>query len=143
MPLGAGSFVEVDDHTLQHVKYGNVFSLGDASSLPTSKTAAAISEQSGVLKANLRAVMKGRVKPRRYNGYTSCPLTTGYNSLILAEFDYTGQPLESFPVDQGQERALMMMLKRDVMPGLYWHALLKGHWEGPGTLRRFAGVNAV
>lgn len=139
----AAGFVDVDDHTLQHKKYRNVWSLGDASSLPTSKTAAAISEESGVLKANLRAVMAGRVKPRRYNGYTSCPLVTGYGSLILAEFDYSGEPLETFPVEQSLERSDMYYLKRDVMPTLYWHGLLTGLWEGPGTFSKIPGVRAV
>ena len=38
----------------------------------------------------------------QYDGYTSCPLVTGYNKLILAEFDYNGNPLETFPFDQSK-----------------------------------------
>lgn len=70
-------WVEVDKGTLQHVKpeYSNVFSLGDASSLPTSKTAAAITKQAPVLTENLfRLLDGGKIGPAVYDGYTSCPV---------------------------------------------------------------------
>lgn len=61
----------------------------------------------------------------QYDGYTSCPLVTAYNKVILAEFDYNGQPLETFPIDQSKERRTMYHMKADMMPVLYWNALLK------------------
>jgi len=72
---GAG-WVDVDQTTLRHTKYGNVFALGDCSSLPTSKTAAAITAQAPVLTENLFSVMtKGDVSENaKYDGYTSCPV---------------------------------------------------------------------
>ncbi|MGH0150181.1 UNVERIFIED_CONTAM: hypothetical protein FKN15_016722 [Acipenser sinensis] len=72
----------------------------------------------------------------QYDGYTSCPLVTSYNTVILAEFDYNGQPLETFPIDQSKERMSMFYMKADVMPHLYWHGLLKGFWGGPGPYRK-------
>ena len=78
-------YVDVDKGTLQHLRYANVFSLGDASSLPTSKTAAAIRAQLPVLILNLVATMGGRALGEKYDGYTSCPLVTGYGRVILAE----------------------------------------------------------
>lgn len=50
---------------------------------------------------------------------------TGYGKTILAEFDYDGNPLESFPMDQGKESRLMYILKADFMPTLYWTAFVK------------------
>jgi sulfide:quinone oxidoreductase len=97
------SFVDVNKETLEHVKFKNVFSLGDASSLPTSKTAAAVASQSGVLVNNMLHSMGKSSGTQLYDGYTSCPLITGKNKLILAEFSgYSGQPMETFPVDQGE-----------------------------------------
>lgn len=61
----------------------------------------------------------------QYDGYTSCPLVTSYNTVILAEFDYNGQPLETFPIDQGKESRIMYHMKANLMPHLYWHGLLK------------------
>lgn len=119
-------WVEVDKQTLQHTRYGNVFGLGDASSLPTSKTAAAIRKQAPVLVENLLAAIDGRPLTAQYDGYTSCPLVTGYNSMVLAEFDYDKQPEETFPFDQSQERFSMLLLKEYGLPALYWHGMLKG-----------------
>jgi sulfide:quinone oxidoreductase len=81
-------WVEVDEAALQHVRYPNMFSLGDASSLPRSKTGAAIRKQAPILVKNLLAAMRGQSATPEYDGYTSCPLATGYGKLILAEFDY-------------------------------------------------------
>jgi sulfide:quinone oxidoreductase len=122
----ADGWVDVDKFTLQHVRYRNVFSLGDCSSLPTSKTGAAIRKQAPVLVKNLKAQMAGRPLTEKYNGYTSCPVVTGYGSLILAEFDYDGKPDETFWFDQSRERRAMWWLKKYGLPLLYWHGMLKG-----------------
>lgn len=123
---GDGGWVDVDRHTLQHVRFPNVFSLGDCSSLPTSKTGAAIRKQAPVLVENLAAAMAGEIPRAAYDGYTSCPVVTGYGSLMLAEFDYDKNPVESFPFDQSEERYSMYALKAYVLPRLYWHGMLKG-----------------
>lgn len=122
----ATGWVEVNQHTTQHVRYDNVFACGDCSSLPTSKTGAAIRKQAPVLVENLMAKIEGRPLPGDYDGYTSCPLVTGYGSLILAEFDYDKTPKESFPFDQSQERYSMYALKAYGLPRIYWHGMLRG-----------------
>lgn len=122
----AAGWVDVDKETLRHTKYENVFGLGDASSLPTSKTGAAIRKQVPVVVENLLSLRSGRPLTARYNGYTSCPLVTGYDSLIMAEFGYDLQPLETFPIDQRKERYSMFLVKRYLLPQLYWHGMLRG-----------------
>ncbi len=119
-------WVDVDRFTLQHNKYKNIFSLGDASSLPTSRTGAAIRKQAPVLVKNLMAAMQDKPLEARYNGYTSCPIITGYGKLMLAEFDYDNQPAETFPFNQAKERWSMFMLKRYILPWLYWNEILPG-----------------
>ena len=119
-------WVDVDKYTLQHTRYSNVFSLGDASSLPTSRTGAAIRKQAPVLVENLLSFRQGDPLLATYDGYTSCPLVTGYGKLILAEFDYDGNPMESFPFDQARERASMYALKAYVLPEMYWNGMLRG-----------------
>ncbi|MEE9438938.1 MAG: FAD/NAD(P)-binding oxidoreductase [Saprospiraceae bacterium] len=126
-PLAAASgYVDVNKDTTQHNKYKNVFSLGDNSSLPTSKTGAAIRKQAPVTVHNLLSVMSGNSPDDVYDGYTSCPLVTGYGSLILAEFGYDKLPKESFPFDQSQERYSMYALKAYGLPRMYWHGMLRG-----------------
>jgi sulfide:quinone oxidoreductase len=122
----ADGWVDVDKHTLRHMRFPNVFSLGDNSSLPTSKTGAAIRKQAPVLVENLLAVRAGSAPIARYDGYTSCPVVTGRGKLIMAEFDYEKKPVESFPFDQRQERFSMYMAKAYALPQLYWHGMLRG-----------------
>jgi len=122
----ADGWIDVDKYTLQHVRFKNVFALGDASSLPTSRTGAAIRAQAPVLVQNLKDVIAGREPSQKYDGYTSCPLITGYGKLILAEFDYELKPRETFPFDQSQERLSMYLLKKYVLPIMYWFGMLKG-----------------
>jgi sulfide:quinone oxidoreductase len=126
-PLAAESgWVEVDKFTTQHTRYPNVFALGDCSNLPTSKTGAAIRKQAPTTVGNILAYLRNADLPKQYDGYTSCPLLTGYGSLILAEFDYNSQPMESFPFDQAQERYSMYALKAYALPQMYWHGMLRG-----------------
>ncbi|MEW9105795.1 FAD/NAD(P)-binding oxidoreductase [Paenibacillus sp.] len=123
---GPGGWVEVDKHSLQHVRFENVFALGDCSNLPTSKTGAAIRKQAPVAARNIINWLAGQPLDASYDGYTSCPLVTGYNRLILAEFDYQLTPRETFPFDQSKERYSMYVLKKDLLPKMYWHGMLKG-----------------
>lgn len=124
----AAGWVDVHKHTTQHNRFPNVFSIGDASSLPNSKTAAAIRKQAPVLVENLLAFRKGLPLSASYNGYASCPLVTGYGRLILAEFGYDGVILETMPFDQSQERYSMWATKAYALPRMYWHGMLRGRW---------------
>jgi len=129
-------FLELDKSTLQHVRFPNVFGIGDCTCLPTSKTAAAVAAQSNILYVNLQRTMEGKSPTKTYDGYTSCPLVTGYSKCILAEFDYNVQPLETLPINQAKERRISFFLKKDFMPLLYWKFMLNGWWSGPGILRK-------
>ncbi|WP_404784478.1 FAD-dependent oxidoreductase [Altericista sp. CCNU0014] len=134
---GPGGWVDVHKHTLQHNRYPNVFSLGDASSLPTSKTAAAIRKEAPVLVQNLLDYLSKKPLEARYNGYSCCPLITGFGKTILAEFDYDGKPEPSFPLDPTQERYSMWILKRHVLPWVYWNRMLKGKQHEGEPIRKW------
>lgn len=122
----ADGWVDVDKSTLQHTKFPNVFSLGDASSLPTSKTGAAVRKQAPALVKNLLAAIDSKPLPASYDGYTACPLVTGYGKLVMAEFDYDLNPKESFKFDQSKERRTMYWVKKYGLPRLYWRMIMKG-----------------
>jgi sulfide:quinone oxidoreductase len=119
-------WVAVDKFTLQHPRFANVFGIGDCSGLPTSKTGAAVRKQAPVVVENLLASIEGKPLSAKYDGYTSCPIVTGYGRLVLAEFDYEGKPQETFPFDQSKERLSMYLLKAYALPRLYWGAMLRG-----------------
>jgi sulfide:quinone oxidoreductase len=93
-------------------------------SLP--RPGAAVRKQAPALVANLLAVMSGKLPTAKYDGYTSCPITTARGRLVLAEFDYSGMPHETFPFDQSKERYSMYLLKKWLLPELYWHGMLRG-----------------
>jgi len=122
----ASGFVEVDQFSLQHVRFANVFSLGDVSGMPNSKTAAAVRGQAPVLVANLLALLDGRPLEAAYDGYSCCPLITGYGKAIMAEFNYKQEPVPSFPLDPTKERWSMWFVKRKILPALYWNRMLAG-----------------
>ena len=122
----AAGWAEADKYTLQHPRYPNVFPIGDCSGLPTSKTGAAIRKQAPVLVQNLLSAIQVKPLTAKYDGYTSCPIVTGYGRLVLAEFDYEGKPQETFPFDQSKERLSMYLLKAYGLPRLYWDGMLRG-----------------
>ncbi|EOA85179.1 hypothetical protein ACJQWK_06926 [Exserohilum turcicum] len=133
-------YVAVSDTTTQHTKYANVWSIGDASSLPTSKTVAAITSQLPVLVSNMLSHMQGKPLDALYDGYTSCPLLTGRNEVLLAEFKYGGVPKETFNallgIDQGVPRKPFYWLKKEFFPWVYNRFHVKGEWAGPKGLAR-------
>ncbi|GIN88564.1 type II sulfide:quinone oxidoreductase Sqr [Heyndrickxia sporothermodurans] len=122
----ADGYVDVDKFTLRHTRYRNIFAAGDCTNLPTSKTGAAIRKQAPVVVENLLAIINNKEMNAKYDGYTSCPLVTGYNKLVLAEFDYNKNPQETFPIDQSKERMSMYLLKKNLLPLMYFNGMLKG-----------------
>ena len=119
-------WVDVDKFTLQHKRYKNIFGLGDAANTPNGKTGAAVRKQAPVVVMNLLSLMEGKELTAKYYGYSSCPIVVGYGKLILAEFDYDNIPKETFPFDQSKPRWTMWILKKYILPWLYWHKILPG-----------------
>ena len=120
-------YVEVDKHTMQHVRYPNVFALGDAGSTPNSKTGAAIRKQAPVVVENIGAHLSGRPLTARYDGYASCPIVTSTHDMLLAEFDYDFNLKPSFPVlDPTRPHRPYWYLKKYGLPFMYWNLMLRG-----------------
>lgn len=127
VPDDPRGWVAVDEGSLVHVRYPDVFALGDVSSTPNGKTGAAVRKQAPVVVANLLAQLAGRTPTATYDGYTSCPLLTGYGRMLLAEFDYSGRPHPTIPViNTFAERRDMWYLKKYGLPFLYWNGMLRG-----------------
>lgn len=131
----ADGWLEVNDRTMQHKKYSNIFGLGDVAQLPTAKTGAAIRKQVPVVVANLIKMMENQsLSEKTYDGYSSCPLVTGYGKMVLAEFDYSKEfkpdpKLKQFPLmikDSSKEHWRLWILKKYLLPYIYWNKMLKG-----------------
>jgi sulfide:quinone oxidoreductase len=121
-----GGWVEVDQNSLQHVKYKNIFALGDCCNVPTSKTAAAVRKQAPVVVKNLLAAIDDKKLPASYDGYTSCPLVTGYGKVMIAEFTYGPKVTPTLPLCPGKEHGFYWWVKKTALPMMYWHYMLKG-----------------
>ena len=125
----AEGWVEVDQNTLQHKRWRNIWGLGDAMNAPNAKTAAAARMQAPVVANNLLHSIDLADSVAHYNGYRSCPLTVERGKIVLAEFGYGGKLLPSFPrwVTSGQKPSrLAWILKEKVLPPVNWQAMLKG-----------------
>lgn len=122
-------YVDVDQASLQHVRYANVFGLGDGGSTPNAKTMAAARKQAPVVAENLIAVLANKAPTAIYDGYGSCPLTVERGKILLAEFGYGGKLLPSFPswiIEGTKPQRLSWLLKSEGLPWIYWNAMLKG-----------------
>jgi len=125
----AAGWVDVDQATLRHKTYENIWSLGDVMNAPNAKTAAAARKQAPVVAENLVADIQGRSATAQYDGYGSCPLTVERGKIVLAEFGYGGTLLPSFPrwlVDGTKPTRTAWLLKEKILPPVYWKAMLRG-----------------
>jgi sulfide:quinone oxidoreductase len=125
----AAGWVDVDQATLRHRTYDNVWSLGDVMSAPNAKTAAAARIQAPVVAENVLADLRGGAPVAMYNGYGSCPLTVERGKIVLAEFGYGGALLPSFPkilINGTKPSRLAWLLKEKMLPPIYWKAMLRG-----------------
>lgn len=125
----AAGWVDVDQATLRHKEYDNIWSLGDVMNAPNAKTAAAARKQAPVVAENILADMRGREPVAQYDGYGSCPLTVERGKIVLAEFGYGGVLKPSFPawlIDGTKPTRMAWLLKERILPPIYWKAMLRG-----------------
>jgi len=125
----AAGWVDVDQATLRHKSFDNVWSLGDVMNAPNAKTAAAARKQAPVVAENIVADIAGRSPIAQYDGYGSCPLTVERGKIVLAEFGYGGTLLPSFPkllIDGTRPSRAAWFLKEKMLPPIYWKAMLRG-----------------
>ena len=126
-------WMDVNHNSMQSNKFANVFGLGDVAGLPTAKTGAAIRKQVPVVVDNLlKIIAKQEPNNKSYDGYSSCPLVTGYGKMVLAEFNYKNE----FTPDPKLKQMLLFssekphwrlwILKKYMLPYLYWNKMLKG-----------------
>lgn len=125
----AAGWIDVDPETLCHMRFPNIYALGDACSAPNAKTMAAARKQAPVVATNVLATLDGKSSRAFYDGYGSCPLTVERGKIVLAEFGYGGKLLPSFPrwlINGTKPSRLSWVLKEWILPPVYWRGMLKG-----------------
>lgn len=122
-------WVDVDQTTLRHKTFENIYALGDVTNAPNAKTAAAARKQAPVVACNLLADLGMASQRAIYDGYGSCPLTVERGKVVLAEFGYGGKLMPSFPgwvLNGRRPTRLAWVLKERILPAVYWKAMLRG-----------------
>ena len=126
-PVGSRKgWVPVNKETLQHVRYKNIFSLGDVAAVPMGKTGGSARKQYKVVVDNLIASMEGKPLTSKYDGYTVCPLITSIGTIMLAEFNWSKKPTPSFPLDPTVERWIWWLLKVYALKPMTVYGMLSG-----------------
>ncbi|SFD13658.1 bifunctional protein tyrosine phosphatase family protein/NAD(P)/FAD-dependent oxidoreductase [Tropicimonas isoalkanivorans] len=141
----AAGWVDVDQITLRHKSFDNIWSLGDVMNAPNAKTAAAARMQAPVVAANVTADILGGSPQGAYNGYGSCPLTVERGKIVLAEFGYGGAIMPILPtwlIDGKKPTRAAWILKEMLLPPVYWSAMLKGR-EWMAKPEKITGEGAV
>ena len=124
----SAGWVDLNDKTLQHHKYANIFGLGDATSTPNAKTAAAVRKQVPILVDNILHLINNQPLDEKYDGYGSCPLTTSLSTVMLAEFAYGGKVTPSFPLLDPRKNLFIWWIGKKIgFPWMYWHLMIKGY----------------
>ncbi len=140
-------WVDVDQESMRHKRYANIYGLGDACNAPNAKTAAAVRQQVPVVAHNLIRDMGKTGSPAYYTGYGSCPLTVQRGKIVLAEFGYGGKLEPTFPTWflQGMRPTWKAwFLKKTLLPPIYWHLMLKGReWLAKPKLKQETATNGA
>ncbi|VDN04801.1 unnamed protein product [Thelazia callipaeda] len=137
----AANFLDVNPKSLQHVKYANIFGIGDCIGSPNKKTAAALFTQMRTLSKNIPRFLEKKPILETYDCYSSCPIIVSFRHVVLAEFTPKG-PLETLPINQAKPRFISFLMKRYLLPWIYWTLGIKGHWLGPTVIRKIIHLGA-
>ena len=120
-------WIEVDRETLRHIRYPNIFGVGDINGVPKGKTAASAKFHQPVVEDHLVSEIQGREGTERFNGYTSCPMITRIGRAMLIEFDYNDNLTPSFPgIIAPLEELWISWLMKEVALKPTYNAMLRG-----------------
>jgi len=126
------NYVKTNKETLQSDQFKNIFVLGDASNIPTSKAGSVAHFAADILMENLLAAMEDRALPAKFDGHANCYIETGYGKGALIDFNYNTEPLPgTFPLPGIGPFGLLKNTKMNhygkiLFRWIYWHILLKG-----------------
>lgn len=125
------NYVVVDKETLQSTIKPNVFAIGDAANLPTSKAGSVAHFASEVLFENLKAYIAGQPLAHKFDGHANCFIETGFGKATLIDFDYTHEPYPGeYPVAGIGPMTLLGVTRINhwgklAFKPIYWEFLLK------------------
>ncbi len=124
------NFVPTDEHTLQAKAAANIFVIGDAANVPTSKAGSVTHFEGEVLTENVRRYLANEPLDATFDGHTNCFIETGFHKALLIDFNYETEPLPGhFPAGVGLpllKESRLNHLGKLMFEWFYWHSLLPG-----------------
>jgi sulfide:quinone oxidoreductase len=143
------NFVPTDKETLQSKQFENIFVLGDAANIPTSKAGSVAHFAAEILFENLMSAIENRPLNAKFDGHANCYIETGYGKGALIDFNYETEPLPgTFPLPGIGPFGLLKNTKinhygKVMFRWIYWHILLKGKELPVEPLMTMAGKKRV
>lgn len=113
-------WVTCDKNLMVHKKYSNIYSIGDATDFPTSKTGSGARKQAKILSEKMQALIRGKEYGKTYDGEIICPILTRHQRVMIAQFNY----YES--ISPAMESYANWVLKVHMLRPLYWNLMVKG-----------------
>lgn len=126
-------FVPTHQHSLKALDHDNIFVVGDATNLPTSKAGSVAHFQAEILVENLQHAMRGESLIESFDGHANCFIESGFGKAMLIDFNYDVEPLPgAFPLPVVGPMALMKETRRNhwgklMFRWVYWNMLLPGY----------------
>ena len=126
------NFIPTDKHTLQSKQHENIFVIGDATNLPTSKAGSVAHFEADVLEANILSYIKGKPLEAHFDGHANCFIETGFGKATLIDFDYDHEPYPGrYPFPVVGPMGLLKVNRANHLGKLafewvYWHMMLTG-----------------
>jgi sulfide:quinone oxidoreductase len=126
------NFIPTNKQTLQHKEHENIFVIGDATNLPTSKAGSVAHFEGEILIENILSYINGKPLEAKFDGHANCFIETGFGKAALIDFNYTTEPLPGqFPLPVLGPMGLLKETRINHMGKLafkwiYWHMLLTG-----------------
>lgn len=126
------NFVPTQKHTLQTTVKENIFAIGDATNLPTSKAGSVAHFEADVLTENILLYIDGKELKEDFDGHANCFIETGNNKALLIDFNYDYEPVEgTFPIPNIGPLSLLKESRLNhfgklAFKWVYWNMLLPG-----------------
>jgi sulfide:quinone oxidoreductase len=122
----AKGWLEVDQYTMQHRRYENVFGIGDVCGIPLCRTGGSARHQGPIVVSNLVSALEGKPLKGKFDGYTVCPIKTEYGQIMMAEFNYEGvAPTIPF-LNPAEPRFFWWVFDLYQLKPMYWYLMLRG-----------------
>ena len=143
------NFVPVNKQTLQHEIFKNIFAIGDAAAIPTSKAGSVAHFAAEVLFENILSAISGEALKSKFDGHSNCYIETGYGKATLVDFNYETEPLSgTYPLAWFGPFKLLSISRINhwgklFFRWIYWYILLKARQMPVTNHMSMTGKNPV